>query len=261
MNKPNDLGIIVMTSDKYFSLIEGFLFFFDKANCYMNNNIYIGCESIVGIDTQNIKYIKSNSRFWSKRLSDVLNIVEEKYVLILLDDFYFIFEPDCISLQILANELIDKDYDLLRPYISKEEYSNNSSIKLKKSYYLKNRFFVSATGYYKKAFLIKILRTNENPWEFEFNAATRAMFVNKLNLGAFPLKDLNFGFPYSGVIARGKLIKEYHNLILKNFDKFYWRDVDNTVVTTKDTKKIIRLYRIIPRYYKLLVNIIFNKIK
>lgn len=271
MKKNSPLAIVVMTSDKYFSLVNGFIYFFTKNSIFNDHEVFFGCESKTLEDFNNFTFVKTNKSSWSHRLFEVLSVINHSNVLLLLEDFYFLYQIDQIEVNSIKDKYLDSSFDSLIVYNGdriKTNVSKNlndsgqpdNSIKLlDKSIYSGN--IISVGTFYKKDSLSKLLRRNENAWEFEFNGSFRASINSAFQMGIFNTKSSNenfYGYPQTGIIARGKLIERHNKEIIHQGYFVEWIDLISPV-TTSQTPFFLRLIRIPPRYIKRYLNIFINK--
>jgi hypothetical protein len=251
-----------MTSDKYFSLMRGFAHYLDNS-CFKGAKVHVGSETKYNIG-DGLNYVVTNETNWSKRLYVTLKNVTSKSVLLLLDDFYFLNKVDCNKIFDLITYFNDTDFDsfIAGPILNEIEVAkvedNEYLISFnKKDYYSKSRYLVSNGRIFKTQSLMRLLRKNENPWEFENNASLRALLdKNYKILGC--LESVSFGFPQTGVIARGKLISSYEERLNKDVEGFSWIP-QKSKVTDNTTPLMIRLSRILGRHFKKWSNLFLNK--
>jgi hypothetical protein len=264
----NEIAIVVMTSDKYFSLVEYFLFYYYKNPLFDDACIYIVSEEKYGNDTNNVKYLRFSDMEWSHRLGLALTKIEQEYIFLMLDDMYLLNEIDHLTLRSLYTLLKMGNFLSVRSLSTgNEAYLNIYGQKLdgydtyilNKNYYYQNHFLVGAHGLYNRKKLLKLLRRNENPWEFEYNASFRFQYFSRLKIGVIVAGKMNYGFPETGIIARGKIYPEYKEILIGEFPSFHFENQVSDV-TTSNTHILIRYSRILPRHLKKIINIFFNKI-
>ena len=266
----NLLAVVVMTSDRYFSLLDGFIYFFQRNSVFNGCDVYFGCENLTRKDYDKFHFIQTNEFSWSKRLHLVLDKIPHENVILLLDDFFFLLKEEHESIESVVRQFVNSDYDSLRIINLKEdnllelsslENTNFLLESFDKKKYKNDQYFISTGTFYKTLSLKNILRINENAWEFEVNGSFRAKLNKYYSIASFDgLNKFTFGYPHTGIIARGKLIKKYHKDISNQGFTLKWEDLEINAVTTEDTPLIIRFLRIPPRYIKKYINIYFNKL-
>lgn len=259
----NDITLVVTTSDGYTSLIDGFVLFFNKFYPNSKLNVYFALESIEIESYSNFHFITTYKKKWSERLHFVLNIIQSKFVYIIPEDFYIMHEINLEGFQDLLNFAINRKIDFLCPLFSQ----NNTRYELSSNgidYYSVDKTWIksytilfAASGIYNRIFLMKLLRKNENIWEFENNAGYR---VNQLQVNNYrykTVKDPLAIYP-PGIIFRGKLTKEGTHFLKKHNYNIKWKQ-QKRKVTTEEDSKILRYTRIPFRILKRIINISFNK--
>ncbi len=109
---------------------------------------------------------------WSRRLREILNQIDSKYILFFLEDF-FLMSP--VRADIVENsiEYMEKNSDVVMVDYFSEPHDDRVVM---------NEFSYTSRDYdyginamaalWRKDFLLQILR-DENPWDFEFNATRR----------------------------------------------------------------------------------------
>lgn len=269
MDKNNSLAIVVMTSDIYFSLVEGFIYFFKKNSYYRNCVVYFGCETKTLDDYENFRFVRTKETSWSKRLYSLLKCVSEDNVLLLLEDYFFLHGNNHKIIKEVTKQFLESNFDTLnitKNYRYEDEEVNFDYLKTERPIInfldresFEGRYYLTCGTMYKTRFLRTSLRKNENAWEFEINASFRAKHDKDCSIGILTLGSFNFGFPHTGVIARGKLISEFSEQTKNQGFNILWDDL-NLAVTTKSTSLILRLMRIPNRYLKKYLNFYLNKL-
>lgn len=259
-----------MTSDKYFSLVDGFIYFFMKNSIFNYHEVFFGCETKTLEDFNNFTFVKTNKSSWSHRLFEVLSIMNHSNILLLLEDFYFLYQIDKIEINFIKDKFIESSFDSLIIHNSgriktigsknfNDLIDSENSIEMFKKSYKNGNIYVGT--FYKRDSLINLLRRNESAWEFEVNGSLRARKNSSFQIGIYYCKfnSANFyGFPQTGIIARGRLIEKHNLEIIRQVYFVEWTDLISPV-TTIQTPYLIRLIRILPRYIKRYLNIFLNK--
>jgi hypothetical protein len=176
-----DIAVLVLSCDKYSDIWQAFYDFFFK---YWNNcpfKIYHASNHLSFIHPGVIPVYSGIISDWSSETKIILEQIKEKYVLIILDD-YFIYKPlDIPTLQASLKILKKLDalflklscfpvshrslweYDILpeAPFMGKirdwQEYRINLQL-----------------GVWNRELLIRLLKPGETPWEFEVNGSIRS---------------------------------------------------------------------------------------
>jgi len=235
----NDIAILVLTSEKYEDLIPGFLICFFK-NIKVKFKLYLQIYNLKIFDSRitNI-YIKTNN--WSDSLIMSLDHIEEKYVLIILEDIYIVNFDQDIFFECFQN-LQRNNGDFLNILGYPTGNDIGQSIDKVNS---KTPYSITAIGVWKKDSLKNILKTGENPWKFEILGSKRALkknlllYVTKKNL-----------LEHKNMVEKGKWVK--NNLI--------W-GLQKKLISTSNVRKInSALIRKIKIYiFEFLIKIPFNK--
>ena len=235
--------VLLCTCKKYEFLVKPFLKLFNK---YWPNNpstIYINSDGIYNCDlpSNNIVVIdNSKCVSWSERLINSLNNIQEKYVLLVLDDFLFKGPVNQDEFYEIFNFQKTNNIKCIQFYpqnkLNKEMGLSN--------FYLRKRwapYRISAQIWmYEKSYLLKILRKKENPWEFELCGSFRSslLYGGKIicaKRNGNYVFDTDIGF----LIVRGTYTEE----IRKRFEvaeNVHLPDLEKTTLSIKKSPCIIR---------------------
>lgn len=172
MKSVNDLAIVVMSCDKNKWMLDVFFKFFVK---YWNNceyPIYLSLDSIdykyVGLDicvvTGGIK-----GTAWCSRLKKTLSVIEEEYILLLLDDFMIEENVDIKLLMKYLDRVKDnKCSNIILTTVNNEANYTDSKYKEWYHRYRYGRYKTSLQcGIWDKKVMQNLLISSENAWEFE----------------------------------------------------------------------------------------------
>ena len=86
--KTNQVALIVHSCDRYQLLYQAFGYFFNK---YWNSDVAVSCyfaTEELSVSLENFSNIQSGKGEWSDRLSRLLDLVEEEYVIYLQEDMW-----------------------------------------------------------------------------------------------------------------------------------------------------------------------------
>lgn len=252
-----NLSIIVTTSDKYVGLINLFFYYLMLNWSDHNTDVVIVGETInPSINHLNVKSLVVGSpATWSEQVFFGLKYVSTPYIILLMEDAFILSEVKSNSINSILDLFNSKDLDYLR--LSSKGHGNFDSMLFAFDYKIDT---VSICfGIWRRDFLRKLLRKNENAWEFEFNSLVRIKyFKNKIYKSNSKILDI----PPGGVIVKGIINSNinYNNVFINPAVNFHWENLENlNNVTTDKTNLILRLIRIPPRYLKLIYNIFFNR--
>ena len=170
MNKSDkEIAILVHSCDLYEEAWKPFFILFRKywPNCIFN--IYLSTESIDYAD-KSIKTIKTGVGSWSARLNRALKEIEESYVFIFLEDFFFQRQVNEYEIK-RAIRIITENKNIACIYFNRISGYSVSSIydgytlmtSLENTRYMLN----CQAALWRKEILTKACSGNMNPWEFE----------------------------------------------------------------------------------------------
>jgi hypothetical protein len=260
----HSFSLVVITSDGYSSLLDGFIFFYNKYSDLPDTKVYIALENDYRESFSNFIFFTTSSSNWSSRVHKILERLDSEYVYLMPEDFYMQHAIDINKLDSVLRFCIKNEVDFIGPLYLHENITfieDDSDIKFYRinNNFIKNyKYLFAGSGIYKRSFLLKLLRSNENIWEFELNSSFR---VNQKKVNNYRYSsniDPLAVYP-PGIISRGELTtlgKEFlddHNYTINWMSK-------QKMVTTSDDSILKRIIRIPPRYSKLLINIFFNKL-
>lgn len=223
MNLKENLTILVNSCDKNSDLWEVFFTLLKKkwpdCPCRIILNTETQTYSFDGFNieclcVQKNKTEKQLKKYnWSDRLIDNLKQINTKYTFFLLEDFYIKNQVDSTEVEKLLSK-IDKIKKFGAIYLSDNESNYpsyyNKNLDLFKRHKF-NHYKANATpAIWKTNVLLKLLRKNETPWDFEFKGTNRALFLSNKNFYCTYNRTANntppptFEFNLSEQVARGK---------------------------------------------------------
>lgn len=170
----NKYAIIVVSCDKYNCLWDAFFNRFFKYWPKPELPIFL-ISNQISSSVKNVKSIRvKNINNWSKGLCIALSEIKEEFVYLLLDDIYIDYEINESRLIELVNFLEKGNVNYLNtkgtPYPRGKTAGNKIREIIKGSHYrvsLCNAFWRTET-------LKSLLKSGENPWQFELNGTLRA---------------------------------------------------------------------------------------
>ena len=217
----NHCSIIYNTCDKYECLWDGFFTLLDKywANCdlkiILNTEKKVFSYGELSIE----RHIFFNAGVsWSQRIINSLNSVHTPYVIMILDDFWLKAPVDVQEIQRCIN-LMENDRKIQcinfapqpapnKQYRNEQRYEKrgrlaqyriNAQIALWRVDYLKN-----------------IMRSYENPWQFELSGSFRSVLHGGTLLSIKRGERSPFIYDYGFLIVRGMINKELAEYFAKN---------------------------------------------
>lgn len=204
------LSIIYCTCDNYESLWNNFFLLWNKywPNC--KNKIILNTETksidFKGLNICRPKFDNTNCT-WSQRLINSLNSIETEYALLVLDDFY-IKSP--INLEKLEDciKRMEKNKNIK---LFTFGWQPGPNIDEDKTYDFEKRgrftrYRINAQiGLWRVSYLKKILKSFENPWQFEINGSFRSSIIGGDIYSLKKEAPLVFDYDWGFLIIRGKL--------------------------------------------------------
>jgi len=209
----NKITVIYNTCDKYEPLWNGFFTQFKKYWSGYTGDIVLNTEeksfAFEGLDI--IRPVGKNTGCsWSQRILNSLAAVSTPYVVMILDDFYF-KSPVKTGVIDECTARMDKDRDTMLFTFGWQPGKNipdpESELFERRGRFAPYRVNAQI-GLWRVSYLKKILRSYENPWQFELSGSFRSsLYGGKL----YSLKKdapLVFDYDWGFLIIRGKLNRE-----------------------------------------------------
>jgi hypothetical protein len=177
----NSTCILVLSCDKYADIWQPFFQFFQRYWSDCPFPVYLGTND-KKFSFENVQQIFSHKKTtWSDELLSILLQIPEKYVIIILED-YFVNKPvNNIEILELINVMEEKDaafmklgifpkkYNALWPHTPLPDYPGLASINKGSKYRL-----CLQTAIWNKNMLLELLDMKEDPWQFEIEASKRS---------------------------------------------------------------------------------------
>ena len=137
---PN-IGIIVITADRYADVWRPFYFFLEKHWAHCPYPIYHVSETERPITTFPVHHLKSEpERSWTEILSKALDNVPQEYILLLLSDYFLLRDVDSEKIEYYLSVLKREDAAFIRifpcpgPHFPCDEYPDIGRIKFNTPY-------------------------------------------------------------------------------------------------------------------------------
>lgn len=223
----NRCSIIYNTCDKYECLWRGF---FKLLNKYWEN-----CDLKIILNTEeqyfsygnlNIERPKYSNKCvsWSQRIINSLNSVDTPYVILFLDDFY-LKAPVNVKEVERCVRLMDNDKKIKCINFAPQP-EPNKPYKNEKKYVKRTRlakYRINAQiALWRVDYLKSIMRSYENPWQFEISGSVRSTIKGGTILSVKRGEPSPFVYDYGFLIVRGMINKE----IAEYFEKKEELDVN-----------------------------------
>ena len=256
------VSVLVSSCDKFKDIWPIFDFFFQKnwGNCHLDKYFLSNYEKNVPKGFKSISVGEDIS--WSNNLQLALNEIDTPYVFILMDDGFInnkIYNDD---LQEIFNDFLENDGNYLK-FISqpKSRYKTKSPFFNeipKGSLYRSTAVF----AIWKVDVLQKLLKSDENAWEFEeFGSIRSDEFSNFFVVNNDFFKDLIHG------VVKGKFLFNTYNLFRKEYPQILpliTREVNARQGVNREALINLRhkiFYILIPLSYRRTVKSFFKKLR
>lgn len=222
----HNCAVLVLSCDKYSDIWPPFFNFFDRywPNCPYP--VYLGTNN-TPFQHPKVKTIFSHrNTTWSDELEVILHQITEKYIIIILEDYFIskavnnneinelIFAMKETNAAYIKLAAFPKKYDNLWPHTKLEKFPNLASIHKGSKY----RVCLQA-ALWDKYLLQELLNTSENPWQFEIEASKRSNTLSNdfLCVIANPVENKVHGpiTYYCTALSAGKWMQGAINLCKK----------------------------------------------
>jgi len=215
------ITVIYNTCDKYEPLWKGFFTLFKKYWSGFSGDIVLNTEekSFAFEGLSIIRPVAKNTDCsWSQRILNSLDTVNTPYVIMILDDFYFKSEVDTAVIERCVTRM-DSDKNIMMFSFAPQPEPNkpdpDSDIFERRGRFATYRVNAQI-NLWRVSYLKKILRSYENPWQFELSGSFRSSLYGgkmySLKKGAPLVFDYDGGF----LIIRGQLNHEVADYFAQN---------------------------------------------
>lgn len=179
----NKVSVIVNSCDKYKSVWKPFFTLFKKHWKDCPYQVYLNTETLTyNDDALNIKTITCSQKLsWSLRLKKALQKIKSKYVIFLLEDFFFLEDVDqneinrAVSIMEADSKISVIDFEYVERISAKPSAFNGYEEREKGAMYLLN----CQAALWRRKDLIKFLSPYEDPWQFEIYGSARAALYSR----------------------------------------------------------------------------------
>lgn len=177
--KKHNIALIVHACDRYELLFKGFEYFFTKNwNFDIPVTCYFATEEL-SVDFKNFKNIKSGKGAWSDRLSNLLDQIEEDYVLYFQEDMWLSKPVDPEVMTSVFEKAVAQQW-LLVKLNSSEVFKTIDTADFIKGFKVsilnnkESQFLMShQISLWNKAFFKRQLKPGEHPWRNERKGTKR----------------------------------------------------------------------------------------
>lgn len=212
-------SIIYNTCDKYESLWPRFFVLFKKYWPECDKKIILNTEEksfqIKGLNISRPLFQNKNCS-WSQRLINSLNSIDTPFVVIILDDFFLkdyvrndVFE-DCLD-RMQKDSSIKSITFAWQPGPNRKDVAD--SLFERRGRFTKYRVNAQI-ALWRVDYLKKILRSYENPWQFELSGSFRSSIYGGTMLALKKDAPLVFDYDFGFLIIRGKINERIANYFI-----------------------------------------------
>ena len=207
------VSLIYNTCDKYEPLWDGFFTLFKKYWSEFSGKIILNTEEkSYSTEGLSIERPPKNSTkcTWSERILNSLEFAGTPYVIMTLDDFYFKSEVKVEEIEKCLSRMENDPNIMLFNFAwqpapnKKDPDSDNFERRGRFSQYRIN----TQITLWRTSYLKKILRSYENPWQFEINGSFRSSLTGGKLYSLKKDAPLVFDYDYGFLIIRSKLNQE-----------------------------------------------------
>jgi|GEM_PF-5891756 len=235
------LTIMVSTCKAYEDVMLNWLALYSKLNSHLNLNIYIVTDGFMEGIPSSVKQIIHESNDWQKRLSYAINQVQSKYIMLFLEDYYFVDRVNLDKFNLLSEFVVDKDISYCRmTNIPRQRLAGNLTSPLDFS---KRHAINLQLAIWDKSFLNSILSSG-SAWQLEDNL--NQLPLETLDLDKFVIDSSSIIKLTNGII-KGKIDpqvslfyeKEYSfSLNYKDRESLTW--LDSVIIYLKSKGRYVK---------------------
>ena len=240
----NSYSVIYNTCDKYDSLWPGFFKLFVKYWPECTSKIIINTEEkSISYDSLNIQRPQKSGTgiSWSQRLINSLDSIDTPFVVTILDDFWFKSKVDDKSFNECLGRM--KNDPTIKCYTFAWQPGPNHPDRIQKDFEIRGRFaryrINAQIALWRVEYLRKILRTYENPWQFELSGSFRSSIYGGKILSLKKNSPLVFDYDFGFLVIRGRLnrqVADYFSKIEGIEMNFPFEDFDGSSQTAVDSR-------------------------
>lgn len=176
--------VLIMSCDKYLSLLDTFFKYFSRFFDTEDVNIYVSLEeksyTYPGLSLNVLSF--PNAKSWSHRLRLSLEQMHRKSVLVLMDDFILEEPTDMAELRKLDRLMTEHD-NIAHFALTTVPMRNESNEIYYDRYYKRHRMgrykVTMQAGFWNRQELIHLVRDRENPWKLEYWGSIRSILSNR----------------------------------------------------------------------------------
>jgi len=213
-----NISMLIGSCDAYSDLWMPFFYQLRKHWPGFDMPVYISTEAKkFSYDGFDIRYPPNSTPepCWSKRLMWMLQQIPTDFVLFMLDDFWIYQDVDVVAIEkVLSYMEQDPKMGFVCMQYEPKTFLGPEKMRKKECKYpelmrcMSNDLFRITTqaGIWRRDYLLKILRKNETPWDFEIMANFRSYFYSER---IYDVKKSAIIYPRGGSIWTRKLYADY----------------------------------------------------
>lgn len=227
MSNTTQAAILVLSCDKYADIWNPFFSFLFKFWNDCPYKIYLGTNELKYSDQRVISVPSGSPKDWSNDTISILQQIPEKYVIVILEDYFVYAKPDQHLLDRSIAMMEENKAVFMRiacfPSDHFEDYAYDS-IPGKEPFVSTRkdaRYRVNLqTGIWNREDLIRLIIPGESPWKFELDASERSRNSERAFLGIRETSGLRYvhgPIPYlCTALSRGVWMRDAIDLCRKN---------------------------------------------
>lgn len=203
------IPLLTISSDKYQPYWRPYYILLNKFNqeifskkFHLTETLSANEEDIITINTN----LPHNPHSWSENVLIALKKIDEPYIVILLEDFFFHTDTNKKLFDFCLKTALDNENVgcvRLAPIPGGDKPSNFTHFKIHSS---DQDYRISTQGaIWKTSYLKQLLKIGETPWEFELNASKRSEAFKE---DILVISSQEFPFNYSNAVIQGKLTRK-----------------------------------------------------
>jgi len=170
-----DLGILVLSCDKFADLWKPFFTLFEENRNNCPYPVYLGSNTVRYEDSQVKTLYSGEDRDWSTSCRSILQQIPHKYVLVLLEDCFIISKLDVEKITQSVQFMQDNNAKHIhfRPVPKPDKWLPNQEMGV---YEKRAPYRVNAVGFWDRAYLLNLLIDGESPWNLEIQGSYRTAY-------------------------------------------------------------------------------------
>jgi hypothetical protein len=269
MKKRDDTAVLILSCDKYADLWEPFFAFFNKFWPECPYKIYLGTNTLDFV-SENVRTVKSGTpENWTTDTHSILGQITEKFVIVLLEDYFLYRNVDqemldrCIHMMEIKQAVFFRIACFPADHFSDYAYDKFAGEEWCGETRKDARYGINLqAGIWNREEFISLLKDNESPWQFEIEATKRWAASGKTGLSLVENKKLNYVHgPITYLctaLSRGVWMRDAFELAEK--EKIKLNQGDRSIETKWEYKRR-RMYHNMPFWSRKYIDFLANKFR